>query len=63
MHEHSTATNEQDLIDERLEKALIAHIKGFSLPLEAVFEDIRQPNQLNFIAVLRFLMDVPVSAG
>ena len=44
-------------------KALIAHLKGFLVPFEAFFEDIRQRNQLHFIAVLRFLVDVPAIAG
>ena len=37
------------------------HLKSFCVPLGAFFEDIRQPN-LNFIAALRFLLDVPATA-
>ena len=58
-----TATNEQAQIDGRLEKALIAHLTGFCVPPGACFEDIRQPNQLNFIAILRFLLDVLATEG
>ena len=63
LHAQLVAKIAADMPDERLQQALKEHRRGSSAYLEAWFDDDTLPNQLNFVAILHFIVDVPLTAG